>query len=512
MAVVTRALRPTLLFLVLMAALSSYGLKEKPTSGATAPSWEEKVTPGVLEQLESEGEGEFIIFLQEQADLSTASFLSSKEEKGSYVYEQLTRTARQTQRDLLAQLRHAGVEHRSFWIANMLWVRGDPHTLKMVASRPEVLAVYANPRFTLDPITSAAPLQQAPTAVEPNIVVIGAPDVWALDARGQGVVIGGQDTGYHWQHPALMDKYQGWDGDSVDHNYSWHDAIHSGGGDCGPDASEPCDDHGHGTHTMGIMLGDDGGGNQIGVAPDARWIGCRNMDQGSGRPSTYTECFQWFVAPTDLNGENPDPARAPHIINNSWACPPWEQCEAPTILQTVVENVRAAGIVIVSSAGNEGPNCESIRYPPAIYDATLSVGAVDNADNIAGFSSRGPVTEDESNRLKPDIVAPGAGIRSSLPGAGYGRLSGTSMAAPHVAGLVALLISAKPPLSGDVAALEAAIMSSAVPLTSEQNCGDISGDSVPNHTFGYGRIDALEAYDYVAHMRRYYAPAMFDQQ
>ena len=138
------------------------------------------------------------------------------------------------------------------------------------------------------------------------------------------------------------------------HNYNWHDSIHSGGGSCGADSPAPCDDFGHGTHTMGTMVGDDGGTNKIGVAPRRKWIGCRNMDQGVGTPATYTECFQWFIAPTDLPNQNPDPSKAPHVINNSWGCPPSEGCTDPTVLQTVVENTRAAGIEVVVSAGNAG--------------------------------------------------------------------------------------------------------------------------------------------------------------
>lgn len=122
--------------------------------------------------------------------------------------------------------------------------------------------------------------------MEWNLQLVGADQVWALGATGQGVVIGGQDTGYDWDHPALIEQYRGWDGLSADHNYNWHDAIHSNSGfnDCGADSPEPCDDNRHGTHTMGTMVGDDGAGNQVGMAPGAEWIGCRNMDEGVGTP------------------------------------------------------------------------------------------------------------------------------------------------------------------------------------------------------------------------------------
>ncbi|MFQ5720252.1 MAG: S8 family serine peptidase, partial [Acidobacteriota bacterium] len=302
---------------------------------------------------------------------------------------------------------------------------------------------------------------------------------------------GSQDTGHDWTHPALQPHYRGWDGVAASHAYNWHDAIHSGTSSCPPDSPAPCDDNGHGTHTIGIVVGDDGGTNRIGVAPGAEWIACRNMRNGAGTPATYTECFQWFMAPTDAAGQNPDPSRAPPVITNSWFCPTSEGCDVGT-LELVVNNVRAAGIVVVVSAGNDGPTCSSLQWAPAIYDASFSVAAVDGTDQIAAFSSRGPVTSDGSNRLKPDIAAPGVSIRSSWPGAAYVQQSGTSMAAPHVAGVIALLLEARPDLVGDVDTIEGLVRASAVPETTTQDCGTVSGLAVPNNTFGFGRIDAFE--------------------
>jgi hypothetical protein len=306
------------------------------------------------------------------------------------------------------------------------------------------------------------------------------------------VVVGGQDTGYQWDHPALKNQYRGWSGSSANHNYNWHDAIHSGGGSCGANSPYPCDDYGHGTHTMGTMVGDDGGSNQIGVAPSARWIGCRNMDQGNGTPATYSECFQWFIAPTDLNGQNPDPSKAPDVINNSWGCPASEGCTDPNALKTVVENARAAGIEVVASAGNSGSGCSSVSDPPAIYAAAFSVGATDSSDTIASYSSRGPVTADGSNRMKPEVSAPGVSIRSSTFDGGYGIKGGTSMAGPHVAGWMALMMSARPDWVGQLTLLETLAERSAVPRTiGTQTCGGVPGTQVPNNTYGWGRVDAL---------------------
>jgi subtilisin family serine protease len=238
------------------------------------------------------------------------------------------------------------------------------------------------------------------------------------------------------------------------------------------------------------MVGDDGAGNQVGIAPGARWIGCRNMNGGDGTPASYAECFEWFLAPTDLAKRNPDPALAPDVINNSWGCPPSEGCSADALRQ-IVEATRAAGIVVVVSAGNYGSSCATVSDPPAIYDASFSVGSTTASDAISSFSSRGPVTIDGSNRMKPDLSAPGSSVRSSSPGNSYATSSGTSMAGPHVAGVIALLLDARPDLRGRVDEIEEIVRRSAVPLTSTQSCGGVSGLAVPNNTFGHGRIDAL---------------------
>jgi subtilisin family serine protease len=464
----------------------------------TPSAWLSKVDAWVLKEA-SRGQTEFILFLPVQADLSPAADLPTKLAKGRYVYEALTAAAEQTQGPLLATLKARGVAHRSYWVANMIWVRGDAATLAGLAARADVAHVYANPAVKLnEPARSeaiAAASAAAPAAVEWGIAKVNAPSVWAAGYTGQGAVIAGQDTGYQWDHLTLKDKYRGWDGALANHDYNWHDAIHTTGSSCGADSPFPCDDNGHGTHTMGTMVGDDGTGNQIGMAPGAKWIGCRNMNANVGTPATYAECYQWFIAPTRMNGTGADPALAPDVINNSWSCPPSEGCTDPNVLLTVVQNVRAAGIVTVHSAGNSGSACSTVNTAAAIYAESFSVGATNSSDIVASFSSRGPVTIDGSNRLKPDISAPGVSVRSSYRNSSYATLSGTSMAAPHVAGLVALLISAEPAIAGQVGYIEDLIEQSAVRLTLAQTCGGVPGSSIPNNTYGWGRIDALAAYN-----------------
>jgi serine protease AprX len=456
-----------------------------------------KIDPWVSES-GKQGETEYILQLAEQADLTRAESLPTRLEKGEFVYRQLVQTAMRTQGPVLDFLASAGVEYRSYWIANMIWVRGDLNLAQSLALRPDISHIYANPPASLD-LPAPLPPPFSPdenNIVEWNIRLVGAPEVWRAGFTGQGVVIAGQDTGFEWDHPALKNHYLGWNGTSADHNYHWHDAIHEDlGGPCGTDTLEPCDDQGHGTHTMGILVGEDSyKANRIGMAPGAKWIGCRNMDRGVGTPVTYSECFQWFLAPTDLAGESPDPSRAPDVINNSWGCTPEEGCTDPGILRAVVKAVRAAGILVVAAAGNSGPNCGTIDMPPAIYDAAFSVGSTNSLDEVSVFSSRGPVISDGSGRRKPDVSAPGDWVRSSYSSGSYKELSGTSTAGPHVAGLAALLISIEPDLRGNVDRLEDLIERSSRPITVKENCGGVAGSAIPNNSAGWGRIDALEAY------------------
>ncbi len=458
---------------------------------APSPSWLDKVDPWVLESVAGGRSAEFLVLLAEQADLSGAAALPTKREKGQWVFERLTEVASRTQPPVLADLASRGAEHRPYWIVNVVWVKGDAAAVEAMARRADVARLLANPQVPLRLPAAAGESPRTPAGIEPSLLQVGVLTFWDAGFTGQGVVVAGEDTGYDWDHPALENQYRGWNGSSADHNYNWHDAIHSGGGVCGADSEEPCDDNGHGTHTMGTMVGDDGGVNRIGLAPGARWIGCRNMDQGNGTPATYTECFQFFIAPTDLDDQNPRPDLAPNVINNSWICTDGEGCSDETILQEVVESVRAAGILVVASAGNTGDDCSTVEDPPAIYDASFSVGAVDSSDEIASFSSRGPVTSDGSNRMKPDVSAPGVNIRSSLPGGNYGILSGTSMAGPHVAGLVALNISAEECLQHNLDAIEEHVRQTTIPGdVTGQVCGGIPDSEIPNNTYGWGSIRA----------------------
>lgn len=401
------------------------------------------------------------------------------------------------QADLRAWLDARGIAHRDFWIVNAIEARLGAADLAELAARGDVVRVAANPRIAARlPTGPASPAAvEAPAAIAWGVAKIRAPEVWAAGFAGQGVVIGGEDTGYQWDHPALKTQYRGWNDDVADHAYNWHDAIHdSVGNPCGNDAAAPCDDYGHGTHTAGTFAGSDGGSHQIGVAPQARWIGCRNMDGGDGTPARYIECMQWMLAPTDAADRNPDPDQAPDVIGNSWGCIASEGCTTGEEIAGAVQTLVDAGIFYVAAAANDGPSCGSIANPPAIYDASFVVGMTDSHDALDYMSSRGPVAGVE--KIRPDASAPGAGITSSLPGDGYGTMSGTSMATPHVAGAAALLMSVDPSLKGHPDRIAALLRDTAVHAVTDpynSGCGGLTMADWPNYQAGYGRIDAYAA-------------------
>lgn len=460
-----------------------------------------KVSPRVTAQLRESAMVECIVVMEDQADLEYSTNLRGKFSKGSFAYASLTDHAWNGQKEILDELSQKQVSFISFWIVNAMLVRGDAVLIQQLAGRADVKQIISNAKLKSAVPVSSEIYYNRDAVIPWGIDSIQAPAVWEMGFEGQDVVIGGEDTGFDWTHPAIKNQYRGWDGSTADHNYNWHDAIHAidwhnyGDNPCGIDILEPCDDYGHGTHTMGTMVGQDGD-LKIGVAPKARWIGQRNMERGWGNLAGYLESFQWFIAPTDLNNENPDPSKAPHVINNSWYCSAEEGCDPSTfsVMEEVVNNVKAAGIVVVVSAGNSGPDCNTIAFPPALFENSFTIGAVDFLFNAASFSSRGnSVTPAGLSIIKPNVAAPGVDVLSCIPGGQYASFSGTSMAGPHTAGVVALMISANPALAGEVELIENILEQTARITYTNDGCGSESPLALPNNTFGFGIIDALAA-------------------
>ncbi len=455
-----------------------------PPAGAP----EAKIAPWLIQHLSGGTEDSFIVLFDAEPGAPRAA---GRPKAARQVYDRLRQRAVSSQGRVRAELRSAAIPFRSLYLVNGLAVHGGLGLARRLAAHDEVIRVVGDPLVRGVESDLLAPVASSPDTVEWGITKIDADKVWSLDGvHGEGIVIASADTGVEWNHPALLGKYRGWNGTTADHNYNWFDSIQ--------DLAVPLDDYGHGTHTTGTAVGDDGAGNQIGVAPGARWIACRNMDHGNGRPSTYIACNQFFLAPFPHGGDpeiDGDPSKAPDIINNSWGCPPSEGCD-PLTLESSFAALADAGILAVVSAGNAGPNCSTVVDPPSIYAESFVIGASDSTNVLASFSSRGPVTIDGSNRLRPDVAAPGVNVRSSVPGATYGVKSGTSMSSPHVSGATALLWSAKPQIRGLIDITRCVITQTSRPvltLQSPQTCGGTTQATRPNNFWGFGLIDAYDA-------------------
>ncbi len=278
-----------------------------------------------------------MVFLRTRANLSaiTPAAAPTRFARGLLVHRALADHARAAQAGIVADLATLGVPSanvQAFSITNAIRVQNASlSTVRALAARSDVRRIVVDRAFAAALPTPS--LVTAPTATRVatvGVTATGAPRVWTdYLTHGEGVVIGGQDTGVAWTHSALKSHYRGTSitpGGTVSHDYSWHDSVHAGvssGNACGYDLRAPCDDHGHGTHTIGTIVGDDGTSTQIGMAPGAQWMACRNMDEGVGRVSQYLECFEWFLAPYP-QGADPrtagDATKAPDVINNSWGC------------------------------------------------------------------------------------------------------------------------------------------------------------------------------------------------
>ncbi|WP_238154378.1 S8 family serine peptidase [Ornithinimicrobium sufpigmenti] len=426
-------------------------------------------------ELQAEGRADVWVRFAERPDMSQFAAISDWNERGQAVVDALQAAAESSQGGLRASLDKQDVDYQAFWATNSVRVSGaDADLVTSMSLAAGVEGIYPTMQIEIPEIVPTVP-EKAPNAVEWGVDDVNAPEVWADGVEGQDIVVASIDTGAQWDHPALIQQYRGNLGDGeVDHNYSWFDAS-------GTSPDEPADFNGHGTHVTGTMVGDDGGDNQIGVAPGAKWIaanGCCPSDEA------LMSSGQWMLEPTDLNGENPDVSKRPHIINNSWGT------TVPSndpFMSDVIEAWAAAGQFGVFANGNNGPGCNTSGAPGSLA-ISYSVGNYTSSHVIAPGSSRGP---GENGEIKPDISAPGTAVRSSVPGNAYASYNGTSMASPHVAGAVALAWSASPILLGDVEGTRNLLDGTAID-TADDQCG---GTPENNNVFGEGRLDAAALVD-----------------
>ena len=454
------------------ASLVTSGMAGLPASAAPTPEGNGSagsIDADVSAELQAEGRADVWVRFAERPDLSQFTTIADWNQRGQAVVDALQAAAESSQGTLRASLDAQGADYEAFWATNSIRVSGaDPDLVNSMALAAGVEGIYPTTEIEIPEIVPTTP-EKAPNAVEWGVADINAPAVWADGYEGQDIVVASIDTGAQWDHPALINQYRGSLGNGeVDHNYSWFD--HAG------TSPAPVDGNGHGSHVTGTMVGTDGGDNQIGVAPGAKWIaanGCCPSDD-----ALYAS-GQWMLAPTDLNGENPDVSKRPHIINNSWGT---TLPSNDPFMVDIIEAWAAAGQFGVFANGNSGPGCTTSGAPGSL-EIAYSVGNYNSSHVISSSSGRGA---GENGVIKPNISAPGTAVRSSVPGNGYAAYNGTSMASPHVAGAVALVWSASPTLMGDVEATRDLLNGTAIDTANDQ-CG---GTPENNNVFGEGRLDA----------------------
>ncbi|MEV0743976.1 S8 family serine peptidase [Streptomyces sp. NPDC050273] len=466
-------------------------------SADSAPSSPEsaKIDAGLASAVRNGADARFFVVLKDQADLTAAKRKTTHAQAAQAAYKALRDTAHTGQRSLTTFLDKKKVGHQDYWIANTVQVTGDQALVDELAKRSDVARIVKARTYKLDDIeTSDAKVTASRTVSagadssatgddtpEWGVKDIKADQVWSqYDNRGEGIVVASVDSGVQYDHPDLVQQYRGNNGDgSFTHDYNFYDPS----GACGTSGT-PCDNQGHGTHTMGTMVGKHG----IGVAPDAKWIAAKGCESDKCTDDYLLKAGQWILAPTDHNGQNPRPDLAPNIVNNSWGG------DDNTFYKEIVEAWNSAGIFEAFAAGNDGDGVTcSTTHPPGAQVASYGVGAYDSTGKIAQFSGFGPSPID--GLAKPNISAPGVDVTATWPGSTYNTISGTSMATPHVAGAVALLWSAAPSLIGDIEGTRALLNEGARDVE-DTHCGGTAG---MNNVWGEGKLDIFASVEKAPH-------------
>jgi len=476
---------------------------------------ETKLSQQLVAEFEEENKTTFLVKMQDKADAETAAdeaLFSMVKENASYeevkaikqeaVISELKSTSESTQRNVMTYLEEelaAGQvdEITSHYIVNMLVVTATKEVAEQLAGLAEVEEILPNQTVSLQVSEGEEEEQEEAQGLAWNVDHIKAPEVWEQGIDGEGIVVASIDTGADWEHPALKTKYRGYDNETgeVNHDYSWFDPTY--------ESLTPQDEHGHGTHVTGTMVGATANDEeQIGVAPGAEWISVNAFNtRGTASEKHLLAAAEWILNPTNAEGvERPD--LAPDIVNNSWGT----SSGLNEFYREIVKAWNAAGIFPIFAAGN-GISVHDVVpgsvEAPANYPESFAVGATDIDNRRSDLSLLGPSPYDE---IKPDIAAPGVDVYSAYPEGTYRTMSGTSMASPAVAGTVALMMQAAPELHVDE--LKEIIKTSAFPLTDETYM------EVPNNGFGHGLINAAAAVqavtDYVPKIERIHGERRYD--
>lgn len=428
------------------------------------------------------GEKVFVV-MKDQADLSQVDGSLSIEDKRTEVYSTLVKEAESSQKEIRAQLDGWHISYTPYYLVNGLEVNASAFYRMQLGNRSDVARILESPQ--LRPLPQPAQLENsdpvdAPQEPSWNLSMIGVDKVRSeLGITGKGILIGQADSGVDGRHQELASSYRGVDGTD---DYNWLDPWNK--------TPFPVDAGGHGTGTLALITG-----KNIGIAPEAQWIGCVNLARNLGNPAVYLNCMQFLLAPYPQHGDafkDGDPAKGAMIINNSWGCPVAEGCDSETY-EYAASALEKAGIFLSVAAGNNGYyGCSTVSDPLAIYSEVFTVGSINEQGELSPFSSLGPVIVDGSGRIKPNLLAPGEQVVSAFPNNAYTRADGTSFAAPHVSGVVALMWSANPKLIGNVELTQKILEETAAPYAgSIPSC--VTQTSVPNDAAGYGVLDAYAA-------------------
>jgi subtilisin family serine protease len=467
----------------------------------------------VLDALARKENPSVIVRFRGKADLSAAAGIADRDAQGAYVYETLNRFAEGAQRRTLQALRsaHSLTEAnglRRLWIVNAIAIESLTEAmLADLESSPDVERIQLQDRIPQPEEEHEISFAPGIDAVIGSLGRIKVPDVWALGYKGSGIVVANIDTGVLHTHEALVGKYRGTVSAGVyNHDYNWFDPYALN--------ATPRFTGWHGSHTMGTMVGDNGGAEQIGVAPDAKWVNCIGFGLADGYATTagILACGQWMIAPTLPSG-NPataDPSKRPHVVSNSWtAC----TTRHSDIYDAMIEAWTAAGIASAFANGNN-VNCGYDINPPlgtvgtpASSGKALGVGSTGTTNGAyASHSNKGPTTDPAPGLpqyaetfgypdLKPNLVAPGVAIRSAMStgDAVYGNATGTSMSTPMVAGVIGLMWQAAPCLRGNVARTNTLLMQSATRIARYTGSPSDGPGNIPNQATGWGEVNALAA-------------------
>lgn len=420
-------------------------------------------------------------------EMMTIQQIRTRAEARTLTYNLRKEHNAQYQPQIISMLEERNLEFKSFWIVNTILVKNaSPELISTLMKVPDVIELEADKdsAFIIDPMvhTTNAPRENL-RAPDWNVEIIRAPAVWNV-TQGEGITVAGIDTGVRYTHQALIDSYRGNNGGSFDHDYNWFDPRGQ---------RVPFDNNGHGTHTMGTICGSEASG--VGVAPKARWIAAKGCASSSCATADLLASAEWVICPTRQGGGTPDCSKGADLVSNSWG-----GGRGSSTYRDIVEAWIEAGSVPLFSQGNSGSSCSTANSPGDL-GIVIGVGSTDRNDALSSFSSRGPGVGTNTHPLqKPDIAAPGEQVRSAYNtgDSAYASLSGTSMACPAAAGLTALLMSANPRLSVDQ--IREIITKTAEtklppPKGGSTSCSGVSYDQIPNYHYGFGRIDAVAAFE-----------------